>query len=75
MNQPELTQEAMAILRKGENFHWTVIPLLALVIYIYTSEYSKRNFKVIAAGLSLYLVHWFFEILNALIQHFNGHAL
>jgi len=45
------------------------------VIYIYTNEYSKKNWKGIAAGLSLYLVHWFFEIVNALIQHFSGHAL
>jgi len=75
MNQPELTQEALAILRTGENFQWVVITLLALVIYVYTNEYSKKNFKGIAAGLSLYLVHWFFEIMNALIQHFSGHAL
>ena len=45
------------------------------MIYVYTNEYSKGNFKGIAAGLSLYLVHWFFEIVNALIQHFSGHAL
>jgi hypothetical protein len=75
MNQPELTQQALAILRTGDNFHWVVITLLALVIYVYTNEYSKGNFKGIAAGLSLYLVHWFFEIANALIQHFSGHAL
>jgi hypothetical protein len=75
MNQPELTQDALAILRSGENFNWVVITLLALVIYVYTNEYSKKNFKGIAAGLSLYLVHWFYEILNALIQHFSGHAL
>ncbi len=75
MNQPELTQEALAILRSGENFNWVVITLLALVLYVYTNEYSKKNFKGIAAGLSLYLVHWFYEILNALIQHFSGHAL
>jgi hypothetical protein len=29
----------------------------------------------VAAGLALYSVHWFYEILNALIQHFSGHAL
>ncbi len=75
MNQPELTQQALAILRSGENFHWTVIPLLALLVYVYANEYSKGNLKGIAAGLSLYLVHWFFEIVNALIQHFSGHAL
>lgn len=75
MNQPELTEQALSILRTGENFHWVVITLLALVVYVYSNEYSKKNFKGIAAGLSLYLVHWFYEILNALIQHFSGHAL
>jgi hypothetical protein len=75
MNQPELTEQALSILRTGENFQWVVITLLALVIYVYGNEYSKQNFKGIAAGLSLYLVHWFYEILNALIQHFSGHAL
>ncbi len=74
MDQPELTQQALSILRTGENFQWYVITFLAIVIYIYTNEYSKKNWKGIAAGLSLYLVHWFFEIVNALIQHFSGHA-
>jgi hypothetical protein len=75
MNQPELTQQALDILRKGDNFQWYVISFLAFVIYIYTNAYRQKNWKGIAAGLSLYLVHWFFEILNALIQHFSGHAL
>ena len=75
MNQPELTQQALSILRSGENFQWYVIPLLALVIYVYTNEISKKNWKGIAAGLSLYLVHWFYEIANALIQYGSGHAL
>jgi hypothetical protein len=75
MNHPEVTQQALAILRSGENFQWYVITLLALVIYIYTNEISKKNWKGVAAGLALYGVHWFFEILNALIQHFSGHAL
>ena len=28
-----------------------------------------------AAAMSLYMIHWFVEIVNALIQHFTGHAL
>jgi hypothetical protein len=52
-----------------------VIPLFAFVVYIYLNEISNKNWKPIAAGLSLYLVHWFYEIINALIQHFSGHAL
>jgi len=75
MDQPELTQQALAILRSGENFQWYVITLLALVMYVYTNEISKKNWKGIAAGLSLYGTHWFFEIVNALIQKFSGHAL
>jgi hypothetical protein len=75
MNQPELTDQALSILRNGANFQWYVIPLLACVMYIYANEFTKKNFKGIAAGLALYGVHWFYEILNALIQKFSGHAL
>ncbi len=75
LNQPELTQSALDILRSGEVFNWYIITLLALVIYAYFNEISKKNWKNIAAGLSLYMVHWFYEIINALIQHFSGHAL
>lgn len=75
MNHPEVTQMALDILRKGDNFQWYVITFLALVTYIYFNEAAKKNWKGIAAGLALYSVHWFYEILNALIQHFSGHAL
>jgi hypothetical protein len=75
MNQPELTQKALEILRSGANFQWYVIPFLAMVVYIYVSEIERKNWNGVAAGLALYSVHWFYEILNALIQHFSGHAL
>ncbi|MCU0598719.1 MAG: hypothetical protein MUE70_05590 [Desulfobacterales bacterium] len=75
LNQPELTQKALQILRNPQTFEWYFIPLLAFVVYIYFNEISQKNWKGIAAGLSLYAVHWFYEILNALIQHFSGHAL
>lgn len=75
MDHPELTQQALSILRSGDNFQWLVITLLALVLYIYTNEISKKNWAGVAAGLALYATHWFYEIINALIQHFSGHAL
>lgn len=75
LNNPDATAQALRILRSGETFQWYVIPFLALVVYVYFNEISKKNWKVVAAGLSLYMVHWFFEIMNALIQHFSGHAL
>ena len=75
LNNPGATDAALAILRSGEPFQWYVITLLALVVYVYFNEITKKNWKGVAAGLSLYAVHWFFEILNALVQHFSGHAL
>ena len=74
-NADQITQQALSILRSGEPFQWYVITLLALVMYVYFNEAANRNWKVIAAGLALYAVHWFYEILNALIQHFTGYAL
>ncbi len=75
MNNPQATDMALSILRSGDPFQWYVITLLALTVYVYINEISKKNWKGIAAGLSLYMVHWFVEIVNALIQYFSGHAL
>ncbi|MCD6280471.1 MAG: hypothetical protein J7J85_02535 [Deltaproteobacteria bacterium] len=75
LHNPEATRAALDILRSGNPFQWYVITLLALTIYVYLNEISKKNWKGIAAGLSLYMVHWHAEIVNALIQHFTGHAL
>jgi hypothetical protein len=75
MHNPEATRQALSILRSGAHFQWYVITLLAVVVYIYATEIANRRWRVVAAGLSLYMVHWTFEIGNALIQHFTGHAL
>jgi hypothetical protein len=75
LNDPDATNRALGILRDGSNFQWYFIPIFAIVVYIYLDEASKKNWRGIAAGLSLYAVHWLYEIGNALIQHFSGHAL
>jgi hypothetical protein len=75
MNHPEVTQQALSILRKGDAFQWYILPLFILILYVYFSEVKQKNWKGIAAGLGLYMVHWLCEIINALIQHFSGHAL
>ena len=43
MNNPEVTQRALEILRSGENFHWSFITLFLLVIYVYYNEIEKKN--------------------------------
>ena len=40
MNQPEATAAALAILRNPATFQWYVIPLLALVVYVYANEFN-----------------------------------
>jgi hypothetical protein len=62
-------------IRSTANFNWTFIALLAVVEYVYTSEYQRKNFRGIVAGLSLYMVHWLYEITNAIIGGVSGYAL
>lgn len=75
LNNPQATDQAVQILRSGQNYQWYVITLVLLVAYVYGHEYERGNIRAIAAGLGLYMVHWFVEIINALIHHFTGHAL
>jgi len=66
---------ANAAVRGTGNFHWTFIALLAFVVYVYATAIKNKNYKALAAGLSLYMVHWFYEIMNAVIQSVSGYAL
>ncbi len=61
--------------RDTSNFNWTFIAIFAVVVYIYATEIKNKNYRSVAAGLALYTVHWFYEILNAVIAHFSGYAL
>jgi len=70
-----MADAAKAAVRSTDNFNWSFIALLAIVVIIYINEFKQKNFKAIAAALALYSVHWFYEILNAVICHFSGYAL
>lgn len=63
------------IVRSTENFNWTFIFILAVVFYVYWSEFQKKEFKHIYAGFALYGVHWLYEIANAVIAHVTGYPL
>ena len=72
---PEVTAQALSILRKLDYVQGSLITLLALVAYVHSTEIKNRNWNGIAAGMALYSVHWLVEIINAVIQHLSGHAL
>ena len=67
--------EAAGFIRSTDNFNWTFIFLFAVVIYIYFTELKNKNYKGIVAALSLYGVHWLYEIVNAIINSQTNYAL
>jgi hypothetical protein len=67
-------QQALSILRDGGQFQWYVIPLFALVVYVYAVEVERKNWHLVFAGLTFWGLDWFNEIWNSLVFHFTGHA-
>ncbi|MCK4847408.1 MAG: hypothetical protein KAT16_00120 [Candidatus Heimdallarchaeota archaeon] len=62
------SQAALDILRIWpEEFKWYLIPLFALVVYLYAVEIEKKNWNRVFAGLAFWGMDWFNEIWNALI--------
>jgi hypothetical protein len=70
----DFAQQALEILRDGSQFQWYVIPLLAIVVYIYVNEIEKRNWNVVFAGLAFWGMDWINEIVNSVFFHLNGRA-
>ena len=67
---------AKAAVRSTANFNWTFIALLALVVCgVYVPNIKRGNWNGVFAALALYGVHWFYEIMNAVICHVTGYAL
>ena len=66
--------QALKILRNGETFQWFVIPLFALIVYVYAVEVEKKNWSLVFAGLGFWFMDWFNEIWNGLVFHFTGYA-
>lgn len=64
----------MSILRDGSHFQWHVIPILVIAIYIYHVEIGRKNWDIVFAGLALWGVDWFNEIVNGLVFHFTQYA-
>ena len=70
-----LADEAMAAVRDPSNFNWTFIALFAFVVMMYVDAIKRKEYRVIASALMLYSVHWFYEIVNAVICNLFGYAL
>ncbi|HOO56916.1 MAG TPA: hypothetical protein PLN69_08840 [bacterium] len=67
-------QQALSILRDAGQLQWYVIPLMALVSYVYATEFQNKNWNVLFAGLTYFGLDIFIEIVNSLIFHFTQFA-
>jgi hypothetical protein len=74
MMPTESALQAQDILRDGSLFQWYVIPLFALVVYVYAVEIERRNWNLFFAGLAFWGMDWFNELWNSLVFHFTNHA-
>lgn len=70
----ESAVQALSILRDGSLFQWYVIPIFALVVYVYSVEIERRNWNLVFAGLAFWGMDWINEIWNSLVLHFTGYA-
>jgi hypothetical protein len=66
--------QAAGILRDASLFQWYVIPLFALIVYVYANEIERRNWSLIFAGLAFWGMDWFNEVWNGLVFHFTNYA-
>jgi hypothetical protein len=70
----DASRQALEILRDPSHLEWTVIPLLALTVYIYAVEIQRRRWDLVFAGLAFWGMDWLNEIANAVILRATDHS-
>lgn len=70
--------QALENIRDLSTLQWYVIPLLAIVFYIYTSEIKKArlsgNWDAVLAGLTVFGMDFINETWNGWVFHFTQHS-
>lgn len=74
----EATQQALNGLRDLSTIKWYVIPLLAIVFYIYTKEIKDArrtgDWNAVLAGLTIFGVDFFNETWNGWVMYLTQHS-
>jgi hypothetical protein len=69
----EATQQALCGLRDLSTIKWYIIPLLAIVAYIYTKEvkeaHKTKDWNAVLAGLTIFGVDFFNETWNGWVMY------
>jgi hypothetical protein len=74
----DATLKALDRIRDVSTLQWYVIPLLAIVLFIYVGEIKKarssRNWDAVLAGLTLFGMDFFNETWNGWVLNLTGHS-
>jgi hypothetical protein len=66
--------EALEQLRKLTNLHWSTLPLVAVLLYVYAREIQEKNYGTLFTCLAFAGCGLLLEMLNGLILHWTGRA-
>jgi hypothetical protein len=70
----DFTIRALDQVRSTAHFGWGVVPLIAIVFYVYATEVQAKNHPAIFAGVGLFLMDVFNELTNGVILHVSDRA-
>src|SRR5574344_257234 len=63
------------IVKNPKYFNLSAIFFLVVVVLVYTVLLKSKDYKTIIAGITLYSIHWFYKIMNAVIYRVCGTPL
>jgi hypothetical protein len=70
----EASLAALAALRTGAHFDWTLVTLLGVVVYAYSVEARAGRWNVVLLAVAFVAGELVWEIMNALLLHVSGYA-
>jgi hypothetical protein len=68
------SRQAEEMLRNAAGFQWSTVFLLGVVFYVYSVEVERRRWDIILAGLALWFMDWFNELMNSAVLHISDRA-
>lgn len=70
----ENTLNSMAIMRDTSQLSWSIVPMIAIVLFVFFNEADKGNWKRILAAIAFLMADLFNELINSLICHWTEYA-
>lgn len=65
-------EQALEQLRKVSSLQWSILPLVAVLLYVYAREIQEKNYRTLLTCLAFAGCGLLLEMLNGLIMHWTG---